>query len=187
VLNITIAMHLKTRLLSSLALACSLWAGTPLHAADKPPLTNDVKTAIAAFEQADSSMKALFQRSVGYAVFPNVGKGGFVVGGAHGNGLVYEKGQLIGNVTLTQVSIGAQIGGQEFSEVIFFQDAQSLADFKRSQFAMSAQVGAVAAAEGVAQNAKFVDGVAVFTKAKQGLMAEASVGGQKFKFKPLEK
>ena len=180
-------MHKQKRLMPLLALACSVWAWTSLYAEAGQQFTNDVKEAIAAFEQVDSSIKPLFQNSAGYAVFPNVGKGGLIFGGAHGNGLVYEQGRLVGTASLTQVTFGAQIGGQEFSEVIFFQDAQSLADFKKSKFTMSAQVGAVAAAEGIAKNAKYVDGVAVFTKVKQGLMAEASVGGQKFKFKPLEK
>jgi lipid-binding SYLF domain-containing protein len=116
-----------------------------------------------------------------------VGKGGFIIGGAHGNGHVFEKGKLIGYGSLTQVTVGAQVGGQEFSEVIFFESKEALAKFKESEFAISAQVSAVAAAEGVSKNAKYVDGVMVFTKAKQGLMAEASVGGQKLKFEPLPK
>jgi lipid-binding SYLF domain-containing protein len=168
-----------------LVLACGAISLAPLYAADEARFTNDVQEAIATFQQTDPGMKTLFQSAAGYAVFPNVGKGGLVFGGAHGNGLVYEKGQLVGRASLTQFTFGAQVGGQEFSEVIFFQDAQALADFKKSQMAMNAQVGAVAAADGVAHNAKYSHGVLVFTKAKQGLMAEASVGGQKFKFKPL--
>jgi len=139
------------------------------------------------FEQSDSGLKDTFKKAAGYVVFPNVGKGGFILGGAHGNGHVYEKGKLVGYASLTQVTVGAQVGGQEFSEVIFFETKEALAKFKESQFAMSAQVSAVAAAEGASKNAKYVDGVMVFTKAKQGLMAEASVGGQKFKFEPVGK
>lgn len=168
-----------TLLLASLALA--------VRAADHQKLDADVQAAVEAFQRADSGLKNALQNAAGYAVFPNVGKGGLVLGGAHGNGLVFEKGKLIGRASLTQVTLGAQIGGQEFSELILFETPAALARFKESGFSMSAQVGAVAAAEGASQNAKYVEGVMVFTKAKQGLMAEASVGGQKFKFQPIEK
>jgi lipid-binding SYLF domain-containing protein len=172
-------------------LACSvLLAGLALataRAADDKKLEGDVAAAIKAFKQTDAGMTKLFESAAGYVVFPNVGKGGFVIGGAHGNGLVYAKGgKLIGTASLSQVTVGAQVGGQEFSEAIFFEDQAALDRFKESKFEMSAQVGAVAAAEGASKNAKYQDGVMIFTKAKSGLMAEASVGGQKFKFKPLE-
>lgn len=157
------------------------------QAVDHKKLQADVDAAITEFKKADSGLADTFKKAAGYVVFPNVGKGGFVVGGAHGNGHVFENGKLIGYASLTQVTVGAQIGGQEFSEVIFFETKEALAKFKASEFAMSAQVSAVAAAEGASKNAKYVDGVMVFTKAKQGLMAEASVGGQKFKFEALEK
>ncbi len=151
---------------------------------DEKKLKDDVQIAIETFKSTDTGMKKLFESAVGYVVFPNVGKGGLVFGGAHGNGLVFEKGQSIGRASLTQITFGAQIGGQEFSEVIFFENQAALDRFKKSNLEMSAQVGAVAAAEGVAKNAKYVNGVAVFTMAKSGLMAEASVGGQKLKFHP---
>ena len=157
------------------------------RAEDHKKMQADVNAAVAAFKKADAGLKNTFKNAVGYVVFPNVGKGGFIIGGAHGNGHVFEKGKLIGYAALTQVTVGAQVGGQEFSEVIFFENKESIAKFKEGGFAMSAQVSAVAAAEGASQNAKYVDGVMVFTKAKQGLMVEASVGGQKFKFEPVEK
>lgn len=155
--------------------------------ADRQKLQADVDLAIKRFTEADSGLKDTFEKAVGYAVFPNVGKGGFVLGGAHGNGQVYEGGKLIGYASMTQVTVGAQVGGQEYSQVIFFADKDALAKFKESGYAMNAQVSAVAAAEGASKNAKYVDGVMVFTRAKAGLMAEASVGGQKFKFEPVEK
>lgn len=162
----------------------------PLAAADgdkQEKLSRDVQDAIARFKKADSTIARLFETAAGYVVFPNVGKGGFVLGGAHGNGQAFEKGKLIGSASLTQVTIGAQVGGQEFAEVIFFEDEPALRRFKDSRIEMSAQVSAVAAAEGASANAKYVDGVMVFTLAKSGLMAEASVGGQKLKFKPLSR
>ena len=170
---------------SALIVLAACLAGGMCRASGDRELTNEVRSAIESFNKADSSMKKLFDKSAGYVVFPCVGKGVFIFGGAHGEGLVYEKGKLVGEATLTQITFGAQIGGQELSEVIFFEDKKALDHFKQSNIEMSAQVSAVAAAEGASQTAKYVEGVMVFTRAKAGLMAEASVGGQKLKFKPL--
>jgi lipid-binding SYLF domain-containing protein len=179
-------MKTATTLLAFGLLAACLPVGAD-QAAEEKKLQEDTKVAIEQFKKVDSSLGKLFQSAAGYVVFPNVGKGGFVLGGAHGNGLVYEKEKLVGRASLTQVTVGAQVGGQEFSELIFFETKEALKQFKESKLEMSAQVGAVAAAEGVSENAKYTDGVMVFTKAKAGLMAEASVGGQKFKFEPIKK
>jgi lipid-binding SYLF domain-containing protein len=178
-------MKAGTVLLALGMLVTCLPAGAD-QAAEEKKLKADSQAAIEQFKRVDSSLRKRFDSAAGYAVFPNVGKGGFILGGAHGNGLVYEKGKLVGRASLTQVTVGAQVGGQEFSEIIFFETKEALAQFKESKLEMSAQVGAVAAAEGVSENAKYVDGVMVFTKAKTGLMAEASVGGQKFSFQPIK-
>jgi lipid-binding SYLF domain-containing protein len=169
----------------SLLLVCMLVQAAD-NAKDKR-LKDDVQITIETFKATDSGMKKLFESAAGYAVFPSVGKGGLVLGGAHGRGLVYEKGTLIGSATISQFTIGAQIGGQDFSEVIFFENPAALERFKQSKFEMSAQLSAVAAAEGACRNAKYVEGVMVFTKVRTGLMAEASVGGQKLSFRPLPK
>jgi lipid-binding SYLF domain-containing protein len=124
--------------------------------------------------------------SAGYAVFPNISKGGLVVGGAHGKGVVYDKtNNVIGQASLSQASIGAQAGGQTFRELIVFQTPAALEDFKTGNFEMSAEASAVAAAEGASKAAAYKNGVAVFTQSKKGLMLQASVGGQKFKFEPV--
>ena len=149
-------------------------------------LKTEAQQAIDAFNKADSSLKKLFDDSVGYAIFPSVGKGGIIIGGEHGKGLVYEKGKVIGEATLTEVSIGAQVGGEHFYEVIFFETIDALKTFMESKFVMAAEVNAVAAAQDAAKNAKWQQGVAVFTLARSGLMVQASIGGQKFKYKPLE-
>jgi lipid-binding SYLF domain-containing protein len=162
-----------------------LSTGATRGANDSDELAAEVKTAIEAFKKADSTMADRLAAAAGYVVFPTVGKGGLGIGGARGSGEVYEGGKLIGHATLTQVTIGLQIGGQAFSELILFENQASLERFKTSRTEMSAQVGAVAAAEGAAKNASYVDGVLIFTRPKSGLMAEASVGGQKFRFKPL--
>ena len=173
----------------SISLIAVILVGTALvaaRAAEDDKLKEETKAAIEAFQKADSGLKKQFDSAVGYAVFPSVGKGGLIIGGARGKGLVYEKGKLIGRATLSQVTVGAQIGGQDFSEVIFFENQAALDQFKKSEFAMSAQVSAVAAAEGASKNAKYVEGVMIFTKARTGLMAEASIGGQKFKYEEIK-
>lgn len=148
-------------------------------------IIEDSKEAKKAFIKKDDGMTRFFNNSYGYVIFPNVGKGGLGIGGASGNGAVYEKGSLIGMAKLTQVSIGFQAGGQAFREVVFFETEKELNRFKANKIEFSAQVSAVAAASGASANAKYVEGVAIFTMAKGGLMYEASVAGQKFKFKPL--
>jgi lipid-binding SYLF domain-containing protein len=148
-------------------------------------LRNESQDTIAKFKSTDSSLKTFFDNSAGYAVFPNVGKGGLIVGGAHGKGLVYEKGALVGQATMTQASIGAQAGGQSFSQIIFFETPAALQNFKGGNYEMSAEVSGVVAAEGASKAAKYKEGVAVFTVPKKGLMGQATIGGQKFKFEPI--
>lgn len=145
-----------------------------------------------------------FHNSYAYAVFPTIGKGGFVVGGAHGTGHVYELGKYIGNTSMTQVSVGFQAGGQAYSQIIFFRDKRALDEFTSGQFAFDAGVQAVAitaaaggtigteGASGEASGGKkdaltagsYYKGVAVFTIVKGGAMYQATVAGQKFSFKP---
>ena len=128
-----------------------------------------------------------FTNSAGYVIFPNVGKGGFIIGGASGNGVVYENGTMVGMADLKKLSVGLQAGGQAITEVIFFETADDLAEFKDGDFEFSAEASAVALKSGIAVNAKYRDGVAVFALPKAGLMADASVGGQKFDYKPMMK
>lgn len=173
--------------LTLLALVLALATPT-VRAADKDDeLSAQVKEAVTLFQKTDPEMKKFFSESAGYAVFPKVAKGGLGIGAARGKGQLFEKGQAVGETRLTQVTIGFQAGGQVYSEIIFFENETTLKNFKEQNFEFSAQVSAVAAAEGVARNAKYEHGVAVFTLAKAGLMYEASVGGQKFDFKPYSK
>lgn len=154
-----------------------------LHAQSKrEELTKDAQGAKAEFVKTDSKMGNLFAKAYGYVILPNVGKGAIGVGGASGNGIVYERGKIVGTARMTQVSIGFQLGGQAYREVIFFEAKKDLDRFKENRVELSAQVSAVAAAAGASANAKYVDGVMVFTMQKGGLMYEASVGGQKFKY-----
>lgn len=145
----------------------------------------DSKIAKTEFIKKDPLMKAIFQNAYGFVIFPNVGKGAIGVGGAAGNGVVYEHNMRIGMAKLSQVSIGFQAGGQAYREVIFFETKREMERFKDSRLEFSAQVSAVAVTEGASANVKYTDGVMVFTMQKGGLMYEASVGGQKFKFTKL--
>jgi len=129
-----------------------------------------------------SSLKPYFKKARGYAVFPNIGKGGFGIGGARGKGEVFEKGNVIGSTTLTQVSIGFQLGGQAFSQIIFFKDKKSLDRFTEGNFEFGASASAALITEGANASADYSDGVAVLTFSKGGLMYEASIGGQKFSY-----
>lgn len=175
-------MHNTIRILTLFSLI--LFGCSELAAKRDNRLKESTEEAMKILKHTDSKLNDWFDKSYGYAIFPTVGKGGFWVGGAFGKGEVYEGGEFIGEARLTQASIGFQLGGQAYIEIIFFKEKENLDNFKESRFALSAQASAVAAAEGAAANAKYEHGVAVFTVAKGGLMYEASVGGQKFKFIP---
>jgi len=151
-------------------------------AQDEQRIVTDSKEAKEKFIKTDALMKSLFENSYGYAIFPNVGKGAIGIGGAAGNGAVYEKGQYIGLAKMTQVSAGFQFGGKAYREVIFFEDKDALDHFKNNKLEFSGQVSAVAAKEGASANVKYREGVMVFTQEKGGLMLEASLGGQKFSY-----
>jgi lipid-binding SYLF domain-containing protein len=153
------------------------------------------------FRSSDRSSE-FFQNSYGYAVFPTIGKGGLGIGAAHGSGHVYAQGRLIGHVTMNQVSVGFQAGGEAYSEIIFFKDKQAMDNFTSGNFEFSADAGAIAitasADVSVATNGadagasadkhvaatagEYRNGMAVFTIAKGGLMYNATVAGQKFSF-----
>jgi lipid-binding SYLF domain-containing protein len=145
-----------------------------------------------------------FDKSYGYAIFPTIGKGGIGIGAAHGTGRVYEKGKYVGDTSMTQVTIGLQLGGQAFSQIIFFEDKRAFTEFTSGNFEFGAQATAVAITAGASATAstsgnsagasggqnnantvgKYQKGLAVFTVAKGGLMYEASIGGQKYGYKP---
>lgn len=157
----------------------------PRSQADRESLTRNVQATIADFEGVDAGMAALFDQAHGYAVFPSVGKGAVGVGGAYGRGQAFENGRLIGYCDLTQGTIGLALGGQAYSEVIFFEDQRALDQFKYGNLEFSAQVSAVAANAGASADADYRDGVMVFTMIRGGLMYEASVGGQGFTYEPI--
>ena len=148
-------------------------------------IMRDAKKAKQTLLENDSGLQRFFDNSAGYVLFPNVGKGGFIVGGASGNGVVYDKGEPIGMASLKKLNVGLQAGGQSIIEIIFFETATDLDRFKEGKFQFAAETSAVALKSGIAFNAKYKDGVAVFALPKAGLMADASVGGQKFGYTPF--
>lgn len=148
---------------------------------------NDAKKIKQKMLEKDSGLQQFFDNSSGYVIFPNVGEGSFIVGGASGNGVVYENGSAIGMADLKKLDVGLQAGGQAVAEVIFFETEEALAKFKDDQFTISAEAAAVILEEGVSKNANYSDEVLVFAIPKAGLMADLSVGGQQLSFSPFIK
>jgi lipid-binding SYLF domain-containing protein len=175
---------LRLGLILSLAVLAPLTPGLAGRAFSADHV-GDANHTVGVYKKADPGLATFFEKSAGYAVFPGIGKGGAVVGGAYGKGVLFENGKSTGKTTLTQVTVGVQLGGQTYSEIIFFETEKALTDFKGSNFAFSAQASAVALKSGASANAMYRGGVAVFTATKGGLMFEGSVGGQKFTFQPF--
>lgn len=142
--------------------------------------------AIAKLKAKNSGLNIFFNNAYGYAIFPTVGKAGFGIGGAYGEGEVYKKGRFMGTSTLTQLSFGFQLGGQAYTEIIFFKDKHALNNFTEGNFEFGAQASAIALTAGVSVDADYDNGVAIFTMPKQGLMYEAAIAGQKFSFDPVK-
>lgn len=166
--------------------------------------TGDEST-VKLFREAEAAAP-FFDSAYGYAVFPTVGKGAIGIGGAYGKGNVYRGGTLTGSASIIQLSIGFQLGGQAFSEIIFFENEQAYQAFTRGSFELDASASAVAITAGAQAKAStsgntagvsagprsgkqfgavYVRGMAIFVHTKGGLMYEAAVGGQKFTFTPL--
>ena len=126
-------------------------------------LISDAKEAKSVFIENDNELKELFSNSAGYVIFPNVGKGAYIVGGAAGNGVVFEKGQIVGTAKLKQIDVGLQLGGQAFRQVIFFETQKELNEFKKGNFELSGNISAVVLEEGKAKSIDFTNGLAVVT------------------------
>jgi len=176
---------MKNTLLASSLLIAIFVAGcqtAPKTKADKDDLEMQAESTVVTFKALDPPIKTFFESAKGYAVFPSIGKGGLVVGGAYGKGVLYENGKVAGYCDLSQGSIGFQIGGQAYSEIIFFQTQHTLSTFKAGEFAFAGQVSGVAVKAGASADASYTAGVAVFTRPIGGLMGEAAIGGQNFTY-----
>lgn len=164
------------------------WAGgcatTPRTEEGRRALDLEAQAVLQRLSAADPTLPAFLERAYAYAVFPSIGKGGLGIGGAYGRGVVYERGQLIGFADVTQATLGLQIGGQSYSQLLVFQDKETLERFKSGNFTFAANASAVAVKAGAAAATDFQNGTAVFTQSEAGLMAEASIGGQRFTYQP---
>lgn len=181
---------MKTSVFAALMLAIFGFGLTGCQTAPSTPEKQDaldasVQATLDEMRRVDPSFGRFIDNAYGYAVYPNVGKGGFIVGGSYGRGEVFEQGKMIGYSDITQATVGAQIGGQAYAEVIAFENKAALDRFIQREYTLAAQATAVALKSGAAAAARFQDGIAVFTYIKGGLMAEASVGGQRFRFTPI--
>jgi lipid-binding SYLF domain-containing protein len=176
----------------------SLW----MALAAAPVRADDYQKTIDVFRKAGES-SAFFDSAHGYAVFPSIGKGGIGIGGAYGKGRVYEQGKYVGDCSMKQATVGFQLGGQAFSQIVFFQDQRAFKEFTSGRFEFGAEASAVGIKAGASAKAstagtsagasaepqdaklvgKYYKGMATFTVAKGGLMYEASIGGQKFSYK----
>jgi lipid-binding SYLF domain-containing protein len=178
--------------LSSLALAAIFLTVAPAGAArawDPEAEKKDaaaVEEALQSFKKTEPRLKVYFEQAYGYAIFPTVDKGGFIVGGAYGKGKVYVGNKLVGNATLSDGSIGLEIGFEAYSELFFFGDKAAFEAFKSGNAKFAAKATAYAFKAGAAAVANYSNGVAVFVKGKGGLMADASLGGQTFAFDPVQ-
>jgi lipid-binding SYLF domain-containing protein len=179
---------LAVLLLAAVLAACTTTGYKPgdnIKPGAQPVRDPQIAETISSFKNKDPSLAPYFHDAYGYAVFPTIGKGGFILGAAYGTGKVYAQRKLVGLSSITQGTIGLQMGGQTYSEIVFFKDKDALKNFEQGNFTLSAQASAVAATSGAAANANYSNGVAIFTLSKAGLMYEASAGGQKFSFTPI--
>ncbi len=149
-----------------------------------PELENEAKEAMSAMIKDAPKLQSFYDKAYGTAVFPKITKAGLLIGGAAGNGIVYKNKEVVGSSKLKQASFGLQAGGQQYSEVIFFENKASFDRFINGNLKFDAQASAVAINEGASIDIAYQNGVAVFTLVKGGLMLEASIGGQHFQYEP---
>ena len=147
-------------------------------------LKSEVQAVLKRLQAEDPGLKEMLEKAHAYAVFPSVGKATAVIGGAFGKGEVFEGGNLIGYAGLAQLTLGVQIGGQTFSEVIAFENKHALGRFKEGRWAFAANASAVLVKAGAAASANYEQGAAVFVYSDGGMMLEAAIGAQKFFFRP---
>jgi lipid-binding SYLF domain-containing protein len=178
-------MKLKVSLATFAAMMLVLGCNTaPKTAAEKDQLRTDAQSTIHKMEGTDPSLRDLLNRSYGYVVFPSIGKGGLIVGGAFGRGVVYQGGSTIGTAELSQASIGAQLGGATFAEIVVFETREAMDKFRTGKFEFGADAQAVLLKSGAAGATSFRNGVAVIQMPQGGAMAGISLTGQKLKYFP---
>lgn len=149
-------------------------------------IVQDAEAAKEAFIESDPNMAQRFENAYGYAIFPNLGKGGLLLGVTAGNGVVWQNGEVIGMAKLREVSFGLQLGGQALSQVIFYDSDEAFSRLKANKVEFRAQAAALADSKSASTDINMANGIQVFVRSKKGLMGEAAVGGQKFRFKRIK-
>jgi lipid-binding SYLF domain-containing protein len=185
-MRMTTASALRGTLLGAALLLAGCTSPMAKDESDRATLASESSAAMDAFTNEDPTLQPLLDKAVGYAVFPEVGKAGFIAGGSYGKGEVFEKGVKVGYADITQATFGLQAGAQTFGELILFMTPEELNAFKGGEYKLAGNVSAVAIKAGAAGTADASKGVIAFVRTKGGLMAEASVGGQRFRYRPLD-
>lgn len=175
---------MRQYIVSTIALVAIACGGTPKTQSDRDNMYRQASSTLAAMQTKDPSLTPLLNSAAGYAVFPNIGKGGLIAGAAHGRGVLYEHGQPTGFVEMTQGSLGAQIGAQSFAQLLVLRTPYDVQKLKTGNFSLGANASAVALTAGAGAAADTTRGVNVFIMPRGGVMAELSVSGQQFTFSP---
>ena len=157
-------------------------ATAPKSGPDRARLETSASDTVSRMVAEDPSLQTTLDNAAGYAVFPTVGKGALIIGGASGRGVLFDHGKAVGFVRLDEASLGLQAGGETFSELIVLRTPSALQNMKNDNFHLAAKMSAVALTTGAAAGAEFRDGVAVFIMPKGGAMVDVSVGGQQIRF-----
>ncbi|MDB4961995.1 MAG: hypothetical protein JWP01_1994 [Myxococcales bacterium] len=168
-----------------IALCLAACGGTPKTAGERQSLEQSANATLQAMIQKDPGLRQVIANAAGYVVFPEVGKGGVIVGGAYGVGMLYERGRPVGSVKLQQASIGAQLGGQTFAELLVLHNPMDVAKIKAGDYELGADVSVVALTAGAAAQATASSGVTAFIMPRGGAMVDVSVNGQRLTFEPI--
>lgn len=174
-------ISMMTSIALTLALGC---ASAPETRPEQNSLEAQADATIASMTREDPSLGAMLTAAPGYVVFPEIGEGGFIAGGSAGVGVVYEDGEPIGFAELREGSVGAQVGGQSYAQLIVFDTQAALERLKTNNFDLTADASATLIRSGAASSTRFEDGTAVFVDDEAGMMVEAAVGGQSITFVP---
>ena len=174
---------MKSAMITCLAAAAFAMAGCESTTPSDPNLYNDrAKLSLQQMEQTDSGLQGAIDNAYGYVLFPEVGKAAVGVGGANGRGVVYEQGRPIGYATLSQGSVGVQVGGETYAELIIFKNADAMASFRNGDLTLGADASATLVKAGAAAALEFKHGTAVVVQPKGGLMAGVAINGQTIHF-----
>lgn len=154
--------------------------------ATKTTIEERAQATLKRLEEKDKGLRQMLKKAYAYAVFPSVGKASLVVGGAYGHGAVFERGEFIGHATISQLTVGVQVGGDTFSEILVFENKEALDRLKKGKMAFAANASAVLVKAGASGTKNFTNGVAAYAYSRGGMLLEAVIGGQKFTFKPAD-